>query len=790
MKIRTRALAFRLSMYIMLGVILIFGGILLYNYHSSRKFVIQQAEASAVTHTANAVLQIENILRKVEQVPLTLAKMLEYQDLSPEQIQSLFLAILEDTPEIFGICIGFEPYSYFPDSQYYAPYAWRKDNHIRFANIGNTYYDYFHIDWYQIPALLREPVWAEPYFDEYGGDEVMSTFAVPFYQMEKGERTFGGIVTADISLDWLRTIVDSLQVFEEGFGMLFSRNGRILTHPNPDFIMNHSIFSLGEEFNQPYLREIGRSMQRGERGFRKVQPVSIDRRSWMFYEPLQSNRWSLALIFPEDLLFADLVSLNRQLMLLGMIGLLLLVAIIGLLSKRITGPLEDLAKVADRMGKGELDIAVPSYKSMDEVAMLGTAFQRMKEELGSYVQQLQETTSAKERIESELRIAHDIQMGIIPRIFPPFPDRDQIDIYAVLDPAREVGGDLYDFFFIDEEHLCVAIGDVSGKGIPASLLMAISRTLLRAKSIKGNTVSDILTSMNQELCAENDNAMFVTFILAILNVETGELLLSNAGHNYPCLIRSQAALTCIRSTHGIPLGLFPVSSYPSDHICLDVNDLLVLYTDGVTEAMNEREELYGEDRLMTLLSGQHWSSPRKLTEAVVADVRAFSGSAEQSDDITMLCLQWKGNGASPSVGHYRELRLRNTLDDIKRLAAFTEDLSVAWQLSGQMRFQLNLVLEELITNVIFYAYSDLREHLIKIRIWKEESSLRIEVEDDGKPFNPLMDKEPIDMNLPLEEREPGGLGIHFVRSLTHNLQYNRSSDRNLLCFSMNINKEN
>ncbi|MCK4288885.1 MAG: SpoIIE family protein phosphatase, partial [Bacteroidales bacterium] len=343
---------------------------------------------------------------------------------------------------------------------------------------------------------------------------------------------------------------------------------------------------------------------------------------------------------PSDELFVDLYNLNRKLLILGSIGIVLLLILIIFISHRLTKPLTKLAKITQTIGAGNFNANTQVSNASKEIVQLGNSINQMQSELKNYIKNLKETTAAKEKIESELKIAHDIQQGIIPKIFPPFPERDDIDLFAVLDPARDVGGDLYDFFFIDDHKICFAIGDVSGKGVPASLFMAITRTLLRSKATKNSSAKEIVSELNIELCKGNENSMFVTFFLCIMDTKTGIVEFCNAGHNYPFIIRNNNKINCIEETHGTPIGIFDYINYESGTFQLSNNESIVLYTDGVTEAMDIDNNLYGDERLIGLLAKSKDHHPKVITKTIVDDVNKFVGKAEQSDDITILILSY------------------------------------------------------------------------------------------------------------------------------------------------------
>jgi sigma-B regulation protein RsbU (phosphoserine phosphatase) len=503
-------------------------------------------------------------------------------------------------------------------------------------------YEYFYWDWYQIPKELKRPVWTEPYFDEGAGQIIMATYSVPFYKTVSGERKFMGVVTADISLAWLQQIVSSIKIKQTGYGFLITKNGTFVTHPDSDLIMNETIFSVAEARGDARLRKLGRKMIRGESDFTPFTSILTGKKCWMVYTPLSSSGWSLGVLFPQDELMADIGRLKRTVLVISLAGFLILLGMIVLIAGSITRPLRVLSGATEEIAGGNLDIDLPPIRSRDEVGKLADSFNYMKNSLKQYIEELKETTAAKERIESELKIAHDIQMGILPKIFPPFPDSHEFDIYATLEPAKEVGGDLYDFFFMDEDHLCFAVGDVSGKGVPAALFMAVTKTLVKMKATQGLTPHMVLTRVNEDLSLDNPSLMFVTLFLGILNVRTGELEYCNGGHNPPYLIHNNGRVVPLETTHGMALGVMEDFVYQSRTIVLGKGEAIFLYTDGVTEAMDRGENLFSEKRLERELDVLRDAPVEEMAAGIMREVNTFSQGVPQTDDITMMALRFKG----------------------------------------------------------------------------------------------------------------------------------------------------
>lgn len=637
-----RGLTFKLVGLILSSTTLVFFIAFAYNYHESKKALLKNVEESARNLAQSTVYKIETTLQAVQRLPCYLAATIENQPYTREEIERLLRNTVASNSEIFGAAIAFEPHAFDPGSYYYAPYCYRDTGIIRSTHLGGETYRYFFQDWYQIPRVLNRPLWSEPYFDEGGGNIIMSTFSVPFYRHGDREKEFWGVVTADISLLRLKDLVSAIKLYKSGHAFLVSQNGVFITHPNPGFIMTQSVFSLAEALDDNRLREIGKSMIRGREGFELWNEPASNRRVWIYHSPLPSSGWALAVLIPEDELLEDIRDLSQEVVLIAIAGFLGLFLVIALVSGTITRPLRVLARTTAEIARGNLDIDLPVIKSQDEVGALTGSFRDMKVALKEYIATLAETTAAKERIESELKIARTIQMSFLPKHFPPFPEKDALEISTSLVPAKEVGGDLYDFYPLGSDRFFFAIGDVSDKGVPAALFMAVTKTLLKGMGEEGITPSELLAKVNGELCRDNDAMMFVTIFCGILNVRTGELLYSNAGHNPPLLWTGKQPVHFLKIPAGTALGVFEEARYKTEKIRLEGGDLLLAYTDGVTEAMDVDRRFYTEERLLEAARIGKPPSAAEATRMVMESVRLFSTGAPQADDIALLALQYKG----------------------------------------------------------------------------------------------------------------------------------------------------
>jgi sigma-B regulation protein RsbU (phosphoserine phosphatase) len=378
-------------------------------------------------------------------------------------------------------------------------------------------------------------------------------------------------------------------------------------------------------------------MMNGKAG--EVLRTMKDGKFFVFYSPVETTQWTVAIVCSESELYIDVRTLRTMLIILGIIALLLMIILNYNGIRMVVAPIEKFSHVAKKIAHGEFTVELPYIRSNDELKELHDSFEYLQHSLVQYIDELKTTTANKERIESELRIAHNIQMGMIPKIFPPFPERDDLELAAKLVPAKEVGGDLYDFF-IENEKLYFIIGDVSGKGVPASLVMAVTCRLFRSVASHFDQPEEIISSLNDSLSEGNDSGMFCTAFLGILDLKTGQLKYCNAGHNAPLIINTNGNVIPVQVIPNLPLGLFDGFPYEGQEMVLDKQMMLYMFTDGVNEAENNDKKLFGDERLTALLKLNASLEPNEIINETFAQIKLHADGAEQSDDITVMCLKY------------------------------------------------------------------------------------------------------------------------------------------------------
>ena len=439
--------------------------------------------------------------------------------------------------------------------------------------------------------------------------------------------------------------------------------------------------------------------------------------------------------------------------------------------RRIVVPVQQLSEAALNMVEHLEDGNSPEFvvKHDDELRELADSFATMYREVGAYIAKLETVTAEKERIGAELDVAAKIQSSMLPCIFPAFPDRNEFDIYATMDPAKEVGGDFYDFFMVDADHLAFVVADVSGKAVPAALFMVIGKTLIKDHTGLHDDLGEVFTEVNNILCASNSEEMFITAFEGVLNLKTGELRYVNAGHEIPFLCRKGGVFEPYKVRAGFVLAGMQGIRYRAGSIQLEPGDKVFQYSDGIPEAINSEKAPYGMKRLESVLAKNSEKAPSELLPLVKADVDAFVGDADQFDDITMLCIEFKGNGRKA------EISLTPDAESVKTVAEFLDTTLEAWEIPMKVVSKLQIVADEIYSNIVRYSQAK----NAKVTAVQNGTVLSLRFEDDGKPYDPTTAAEP-DITASAEEREIGGLGIFVVRNMMDSMDYRYKDGHNVL----------
>ena len=634
------SLSTRLSLWTVVFAALVFNLSLALVAIRSRDTIRQEAVKTANQVLDNTVLRTNYILEDVESLADNL-EWLIYKDIdNPDAMLELSRNIVLNNTFLNGCSISFEPDFYPQKGRYFSAYSNNNGRYVYTMQEGSDDYQYFYLNWYMLPKLLMQPCWTEPYTDQEEGDEATMELAMNVSYckpLTAADGSFIGVVSLDISLKWLSETISSVKPYPNSYAFLVGRGGTYLVHPDPEKLFYQTIFteSLVNRIS-PEQMQLGQDMLAWKEG---MSNFNINgKSSYITYKPLMTTGWSLAIVCPESDIFGGYNRLRNVLLVSIILGLTLMFLVMNYLIRRQLEPLSRLAKSAEVMASGNLDADIPHMERKDEVGTLNRAFRYMQVSLKDYIDKLTSATAKRERIEGELQIARDIQMGMVPRNFPAFPGRTDIDLYASMSPAKEVGGDLYDYF-IKDGRLYFCIADVSGKGVPASLFMAVVRNLFRVVASEGQSPEEIARRINDTVSEDNEQLMFITMFIGMADLKTGELSFCNCGHNPPVLLGGKPGF--MECEPNVPLGIAPGFTFKGQSIKDFRGTPILLYTDGLNEAENSAHEELGNDRLIQSLSENPYENAQATIDILLDTVAAHVGDAEQSDDLTLLCINLK-----------------------------------------------------------------------------------------------------------------------------------------------------
>ena len=566
----------------------------------------------------------------------------------PDEILSALQNELMLNPHIVGCGVAFVE-DYYPDQgKWFEPYISRnKHGSVEVRQIGSADHDYSNTEWFVKGLESKTGYWSEPYMDESGAGEMIGTFALPVLD---DDGRIAGVFGADISLSWLTEQIQEIGLNAGDFGyidepdgkgthptysFILGRNGNYLAHPDPSRILDDNYFN--HRGGDKAYERTGREMLEGKSGSRRVKVDGVP--SFVSFAPLRHDGWSMGIVVPYASIRNPGLILGLTTLLLIGLGLILAFFLIRKTIHSTAKPLKYLVRSTEAVSEGHFDTPLPELHHYDEIHQLRDSFEHMQHSLTRYVEELKEATSRQASMERELDIARDIQMSMLPKTFPPFPERDDIDISVRLTPAKAVGGDLYDYF-IKDDRLFFCIGDVSGKGVPAAMVMAVTETLFRTLAAKEDDPALILSGLNENLYLRNDSLMFVTLFFGILDLRSGRLSYCNAGHDAPVVIGPDGTVQLLEVEPNLSLAIDSGFGYVQQEVTLKPGTTLFLYTDGLTEAENQTQDLFGTERVLTAIEEADKDSPTSIIGHMSSAVSGFVSGAEQNDDLTMIAIRY------------------------------------------------------------------------------------------------------------------------------------------------------
>ena len=776
-----RKLSVKVSLWVVMFAAVIFIAALGIFFYQAREAVRQEAINRATQILDKTSLRVEGILNRVEVATDMTQWLVQRHPNNPDSMFVYSQGMLLNNPDFYNCSIAFEPYYFKEKGRYFSAYTKFDLDSLRTIQGGSDYYQYFYMDWYLMPTLLDRPCWTEPYmdFDVSTNSYEMVTSYCQAIKDNKGRKI--GVINTSLSLSWLSHTISGVKPYPNSYSIMIGRGGTYFVHPDTTKITRQTIFTQTLEQPDTAITALGHAMQRGEQGIKRMSINGED--CYVFYKPLGKTGCSMAIVCPEDDIFSGFDRLRRAVMSMVIMGLFLMLFIFIRIITRELSPLRRLALEAETIASGQFDAQLPELHRTDEIGQLSNSFADMQQSLVRYMGELQDTTAQKASIERDLHIASGIQMGMLPKNFPTYPDRDDVQLFASLVPAKEVGGDLFDLYFHNEK-LFFCIGDVSGKGVPASLVMAVTRSIFRTVSARETEPHRIMTTMNQAMAEMNQTNMFVTLFVGVLDLPTGHLLYSNAGHDAPLLIAE--GVETLPCDSNIPVGVLPSWSYTRQEAQISTGTTIFLFTDGLTEAMNADKEQFRQERVDAVAAQaleQRSYEPRQLIAQMTQAVHQFVGDAEQSDDLTMMAIQYIKKQNDPDI--HKTLVLSNDIQQVPRLNDFVQEVCADVHAPAPLAMQLQLAVEEAVVNVINYAYPPDTTGDVNIEALASDTQIQFIISDSGTPFDPTQQPD-ADTTLSAEQRPIGGLGIFLVRQIMDTVAYHHDGTHNILTLTKTL----
>lgn len=691
-----------------------------------RQDISKDLERDAERYLTLKTLITRDVLNTSEKTLQTHMLEIQHNLHEPDSMFESVRKIVQMHPNAIGSGIAFVPYYYPQKGRLFEPYARRQDGKITVRQVAGENHDYTKSDFYITMLEKKTTLWTNPYTDQIAGDTLVTTLSEPFFDGKE----FIGVLCLDITLELLDDTLNTRLNYPSSYCMLLTEDGKLISQPSQEAYRKHDIPQIINLVND---KTVERRKSNTECEIISFRDNQTHKKGTIFYKEVEGKtKWKLVLVCYNEEVYHNLYVVTV------IVSCLMLIALI------------ILSFIIHRFIRNE--------------------------------RRLNEVRYEQERIASELRIATSIQMSMLPQKNDIPEDCQDMMVAGKLLPAKAVGGDLYDYSVRDGK-LFFCIGDVSGKGVPAAMVMAVTRTLFRASAARENQPARIMQAINDMVVVNNERGFFVTLFVGILDLPTGRLRYCNAGHDAPILIGGQGGqgvqvVQDLTVKANLPVGIIEHYDYEWQECTISRGTSLFLFTDGLTEAMNNQHQMFGRERVMeNLTSIIHHPSPITLLQTMTEKVQQFVDGAEQSDDLTMLAIRYMPVDEKYKV--YEQLTLKNEVKEVSRLNQFVKDTTARIGLDTATSYKIRLALEEAVVNVINYAYSKTKQGEVIIEMMANDKHLRIIITDSGMHFDPTMAEKP-DTTLAVEERPIGKMGILLMRELMDTINYERINGKNVL----------
>ena len=818
MKFNFRGLAFKQSVWILIGVTIAFA--MTFRVLSAQmrqgvyNLVVQKGEEISEAN----VTFIDKLFNTGRKIGDDIAENLGKREMTKAEMDEFLLQSLGNArkilPQVIAVVVAYEP-GMGPET--------KKGEFMRLARYVNgetilvTGANYQDKEWYISTREGGTSRWQEPFIGDFVREPI-AVYTIPSKRKNKqGEDVLVGVLAIDMSIDFLKNTIASIPVSDSGYAMILSAENAIVAHPKTVDLGGDENSLIVQKVKNEKGEYFNRVAQKAEHGLFRGYVGDCDL-SAIYYTPIKANNWVFMVVWPMQKFLKDQAAFVKHIGTFILGGYILILIFVLIISYRVSHPLRLLAKAVDKFGQGDFDAELPVVKGHDEIALLANTFLRMQASIKESI----DTQKSLGRIERELDFARNIQLAMLPdNEVEENCNDDRHELAPFMLPAKEVGGDFYDFFKIDNDHLCVVVGDVSGKGVPASLFMMVSRIILRTMAKNLKSVEATFNSTNYALSKRNKLNMFVTVWMGIIDLRTGHVEFASAGHNPPVIRHANGSVEFVKSKSGLVMAAMENVQYKMQTCDLIPGDTLFLYTDGVTEATNSNDELFGDARLLETLAKSNGTATEDICTFVKKEIDSFVNGAPQFDDITMMGVKYIGNdepvweryektidvgiegqgelktfveGILTPMDGLAKVQMQNAWERYEKivdvipenqdiLTAFVEGILAPMEGSVKSQMQINIAIDEIYSNIVKFSGATRVTLIVEVR--KATLTAKLTFIDNGAPYDPLKSKDP-DITLSAEEREVGGLDIFIVKKTMDSVCYRRNGDNNELAITKTL----
>ena len=627
---KQRGISFLLNSHITTIAIVIIAAIVYINYYFTRDVLVNKIEDGAVNQSNMVISRIARITVGAEEIAKNVSAQALYY-YKNNDLDIFLQQVLKSNEIIESIHIELID----AKSQHLLKFSSNKPERS-ICNPDSLAAEKFVFDLQSgsIKLTQGQGIWASPFYCKYDTTHLLVSYKMPIYY--PNSMNVAGIVSCEVSLKMIQQMLSKIRLGESGYAFIVDRAGDLISHPQKEWILKRNLYEQSPTIFKENSEDVVSRIKQGKSGAGLGKSEYLNNEAaWYYYAPITNSGWSVVIVIPEKDLFSEIDGIFQKIILVSVFGIFILFLVNMFVFRKMLDPLVRITHAIQRFSSSPDN----ERKSKNEIKMLAESLEDWQNKYGLLIKDQSKTASDKIKIEKDLKSAQEIQLNIVPLGKPDFGEYPEIDLFAILKPAELVGGDLYDYFFIDKNHLLVAIGDVSGKGIPASLFMAITSTLIKTHA-KILSSKDIVSRVNRELSDRNSNQYFVTLFIGVLDIRSGILDYCNAAHNYPYILRADGSLQTLSKSHGLPLGIYKDKTYKSSSVELRFNDTMILYTDGVINSSDSNKQHYGSDRLEKNIQNLNDLSSEEVVQKLLKSILIYEGDSRQADDISLLALKY------------------------------------------------------------------------------------------------------------------------------------------------------